>query len=478
MSRGDAGPNLCEGCEQGLCDGQGMGGGDAEDHSMGSDDDQGRSRGDAASGHDLCEGCEQGLCVDQGCRLGMRTGAADSKHGLGEGVDADHNTSRDTQPATLSPTTNGAVVRYVGIPLGNISVPVLTNYTPGIDQDRDQADADAASADECAREIASGYGQCEDQSMGSGDGHGQSDGQDMSRGDAASGHDLYEGCEQGQCDSQGMGGGNAEDQSMGSGDDDQGMSRGDAASEQSFCDDQGMGRIDATNRHTASEDQSMNKGADDLSMNMGSTASKQELGEDQSMYGSSTMKTMDSSSSMRETVRGSNSLVRSVEGSRDMVKTSGGSSSMEKTKGGSSSNVQSVRGGSSMAKASRSSSSTVRTRGGSSSEGCVQDVARLVPDDAVRVWRLARKLVTRKWGILKFCSDFLDDSVGWETNERDRIFTRRREAWKIRNMRFLNLKEGKKTSENQPQKDSVWQFWKKKSEDDNSSSKNSSTKTS
>ena len=131
-----------------------------------------------------------------------------------------------------------------------------------------------------------------------------------------------------------------------------------------------------------------------------------------------------------------------------------------------------------MAKASRSSSSTVRTRGGSSSEGCVQDVARLVPDDAVRVWRLARKLVTRKWGILKFCSNFLDDGVGWETNERDRIFTRRREAWKIRNMRFLNLKEGKKTSENQPQKESVWQFWKKKSEDDNSSSKNSSTKTS
>ena len=110
---------------------------------------------------------------------------------------------------------------------------------------------------------------------------------------------------------------------------------------------------------------------------------------------------------------------------------------MEKTKGGSSNNVQSVEGGSSMAKASRSSS-TVRTRGGSSSEGCVHDVARLVPDDAPRVWRLARKLVNRKWGILKFCSDFLDDSEGWETNERDRIFTRRREAWKIRNMRFLN----------------------------------------
>jgi hypothetical protein len=68
--------------------------------------------------------------------------------------------------------------------------------------------------------------------------------------------------------------------------------------------------------------------------------------------------------------------------------------------------------------------------------------------------------------------------VGWETNERERTFTRRREAWKIRNMRFLNLKEGKKTSENQPQKNSVWQFWKKKSEDDKSSSKNSSTKTS
>ena len=74
---------------------------------------------------------------------------------------------------------------------------------------------------------------------------------------------------------------------------------------------------------------------------------------------------------------------------------------MEKTKGGSSSNVQSVGGDSSMAKASRSSSSTMRTRGGSSSEGYV-DVARLLPDDAVRVWRLARKLVTRKWGILKF----------------------------------------------------------------------------
>ena len=91
-----------------------------------------------------------------------------------------------------------------------------------------------------------------------------------------------------------------------------------------------------------------------------------------------------------------------------------------------------------MAKASRSSSSTMKTRGGSSSEGCVHDVARLVPDDAPRVWRLARKLVNRKWGILKFCSDFLDDSEGWETNERDRIFTWRREAWKIRNMRFLN----------------------------------------
>jgi hypothetical protein len=129
-----------------------------------------------------------------------------------------------------------------------------------------------------------------------------------------------------------------------------------------------------------------------------------------------------------------------------------------------------------MAMANRSSSSIVRTRGGSRSEGCVPDVARLEPDNAVSVWRLARTLVTKKWGILKFCSDFLDDSVGWETNERERIFTRRREAWKIRNMRFLNLKEGKKNSENQPQKDSVWQFWKRKSEDDNS--KNSSIKTS
>ena len=282
MGRGDAANSMGGGsdsqglynfrdCEHGLCD-QGMGrlgcrlgvrnGAADSKQDLGEGDAEPNTNRDAllAGGQD---DCVPGLHDGQDSRLGMRTGAADSNQGLGEGEDANPNTSRDTQSATLSPTTNGAVVRYVGIPLGTISVPVLTIYTPGIDQDRDQADADDASGDRCTREITSGHGQCEDQSMGSGYGHGQSDGRGVSREDA--GHNLCD-CE-GLCDGQGMGGGDAEEHSMGS-DDDQGMSRGDATSWHDLCEGCAQGLcVDQGCR---------------LGMRTGAADSKQGLGEGES----------------------------------------------------------------------------------------------------------------------------------------------------------------------------------------------------
>jgi hypothetical protein len=65
----------------------------------------------------------------------------------------------------------------------------------------------------------------------------------------------------------------------------------------------------------------------------------------------------------------------------------------------------------------------------------------------------------------------LDDNVGWETNERERLFSQRRQEWKLKNMKFLNLREGRKLMGKQPQSGSVWQFWRKRNEEERTSSR-------
>ena len=84
--------------------------------------------------------------------------------------------------------------------------------------------------------------------------------------------------------------------------------------------------------------------------------------------------------------------------------------------------------------------------------------------------------MNRKWGLLKLCSQILDDIDGWEVNERDRSFTRRREAWKLKNIKFLSLKEGRRKIDKEPKTENVWQFWKKKSEADKTFRKSTSVK--
>ena len=69
------------------------------------------------------------------------------------------------------------------------------------------------------------------------------------------------------------------------------------------------------------------------------------------------------------------------------------------------------------------------------------------------------------------CSEVLDDNVGWKTSARERMFSQRMENWKLKNMKFLNLREGRKLMEKQPQQDSAWQFWKKRNEEENISCK-------
>ena len=41
---------------------------------------------------------------------------------------------------------------------------------------------------------------------------------------------------------------------------------------------------------------------------------------------------------------------------------------------------------------------------------------RLAPDDELRLWKMARREVGKKWDILKLCSGVLDENVGWETS--------------------------------------------------------------
>ena len=48
--------------------------------------------------------------------------------------------------------------------------------------------------------------------------------------------------------------------------------------------------------------------------------------------------------------------------------------------------------------------------------------------------------------------------MGWETCKRERMFSEKRKGWKIRNVKFLNLKEGGK----QLPPENVWMFWKTK----------------
>ena len=63
---------------------------------------------------------------------------------------------------------------------------------------------------------------------------------------------------------------------------------------------------------------------------------------------------------------------------------------------------------------------------------------------------------------MKFCSSVLDENVGWETCKRERKFSEKRRWWTIRNMRFLNLTEGKKVVGKPLPPDSVWIFWENK----------------
>ena len=83
-------------------------------------------------------------------------------------------------------------------------------------------------------------------------------------------------------------------------------------------------------------------------------------------------------------------------------------------------------------------------------------------EDVSRLWKIARREVGRKWDILKLCSSVLDENVGWETCKRERKFSEKRRWWTIRNMRFLNLTEGKKVVGKQLPPDSVWIFWENK----------------
>ena len=72
------------------------------------------------------------------------------------------------------------------------------------------------------------------------------------------------------------------------------------------------------------------------------------------------------------------------------------------------------------------------------------DEQRLAPDEELRLWRMARREVCKKWDILKLCSGVLDENVGWETSERERMFSEKRKEWKNKNVKSLNLKERKK----------------------------------
>ena len=55
-----------------------------------------------------------------------------------------------------------------------------------------------------------------------------------------------------------------------------------------------------------------------------------------------------------------------------------------------------------------------------------QDEQRLAPEEELRLWRMARREVSKKWDILKLCSGVLDENVGWETSERERMFSEKR----------------------------------------------------
>jgi hypothetical protein len=94
-----------------------------------------------------------------------------------------------------------------------------------------------------------------------------------------------------------------------------------------------------------------------------------------------------------------------------------------------------------------------------------QDEQRLAPEEELRLWRMARREVSKKWDILKLCSGVLDENVGWETSERERMFSENRKEWKIINVKTLSLKERKKVAnpklQNEEKKD-IWMFWKTK----------------
>lgn len=91
------------------------------------------------------------------------------------------------------------------------------------------------------------------------------------------------------------------------------------------------------------------------------------------------------------------------------------------TTGGSSSNEGNVGSGSRMAGDKESSRRGVRLRtvGGSSS------VCGEANDETEKVMRVSKRLVKTKWRVLKLCSQVLDESEGWESNEMERVFTQR-----------------------------------------------------
>ena len=45
--------------------------------------------------------------------------------------------------------------------------------------------------------------------------------------------------------------------------------------------------------------------------------------------------------------------------------------------------------------------------------------------EAENVMRVARRLVSAKWRVLKLCSEVLDEREGWESNEMEKEFSRR-----------------------------------------------------